>query len=147
MDHEGKERVSCGAGRTCGWGERGSLWICILPSGLPFQAAAGKMGKVLSQYRDLPMPIIILPQCLWKNTTHSGGREGVCAVFSAPAWKLITLGPPAQEGGGRPLTCARRQRSSASKPRGGHTQPPPWPQGEGRVTKMGPYRRRSSVRV
>lgn len=50
------------------------------------------------------MPIIILPQCLWKNTAHSRGREGVCAVASAltlaPAWKLITLGPPAQEGGG-----------------------------------------------
>lgn len=51
------------------------------------------------------MPIIILPQCLWKNTTHSGGREGVCAVFSAPAWKLITLGPPAQEGGEAPQIC------------------------------------------
>lgn len=50
------------------------------------------------------MPIIILPQCLWKNTAHSRGREGVCAVAAAlslaPAWKLITLGPPAQEGGG-----------------------------------------------
>lgn len=68
----------------------------------PFQAAAGKTGKVLSQYRDLPMPIIILSQCLWKNTAHSGGREGVCAVFSALACKLVTLGPPAQEGGAGP---------------------------------------------
>lgn len=64
------------------------------------------MGQVLSQYRDIPMPIMILPQCLWKNTTPSRGREGVCAVFSALAlalaWKLIILGPPAQEGGEDP---------------------------------------------
>lgn len=85
---------------------QGSLGICLLPSGLPFQAAAGKMGQVLSQYRDIPRPITILPQCLWKNTTHSGGREGVCAIFSALtlalAWKLIILGPLAQEGGEDP---------------------------------------------
>ena len=100
---EEKERVPGGGSREYS-GEDGGLWICLLLSRLPFQAATGKVAKVLGQSGDLPMPIIILPQCLWKNTAHSGGREGVCAIFSAlilaPAWKLATLGPPAQEGGG-----------------------------------------------
>lgn len=60
--------------------------------------AAAEMRKVLGQYGDLSMPITILPLCLWKNTAHPGGREGMCAVISAltiaPALKLVTLGPP-----------------------------------------------------
>lgn len=76
------------------------------PLRLLFQAAAGKMGRVFGQHGDLPTPITILPLCLWKNTAHSRGREGVCAVFSALtlalAWKLVTLGPPGQEGAGDP---------------------------------------------
>lgn len=104
----GQERGGGGARRTCRWGGWG-LCICYLPSGLPFQTAAGRVWKALGWHRDLHMPVIILPQHLWKNTTHSGGREGVCAVFAAPtlalAWKLIALRPPAQERREAPHMC------------------------------------------
>ena len=93
--------------------------IAFSPQGSSSNAAA-EMRKVLGQCRDLSMPITILPQCLWKNTAHFGGREGMCAVFSAltiaPAWKLVTLGPPSSEGGGTPLRHTMRQRSSGGKP-------------------------------
>lgn len=90
------------------------------------------------------MPIIILPQCQWKNTAHSGGREGVCVVFSvltmAPAWELVTLGPPTQEGERDPLSHAMRQRSSGGKPWGGHMCLPTSSHGGERVPKTNPYR-------
>lgn len=61
-----------GDGRTRGWRGLGSLWNRLLPSGFLFQAAVGKMGKVLGQYGDPPMPMILLPQ----------GEEKVCMLFS-----------------------------------------------------------------
>lgn len=102
---------------------------------LSFQAAAGKMGKVLGQYRDLPMSIIILPKCLWKNTAHSGGSKGVSAAFSALtlalAWKVITLGPPAQEAQGDPSDVPQGKKHSGGKPGGGHMWLPALSHGEG----------------
>ena len=94
------------ATRGCTGGEDWALsGIAFSPRGSSSNAAA-EMRKVLGQYGDLSMPITILSQRLWKNTAHSGGREGVCAVFSAltiaPAWKLLTLGPPGSEVGEEP---------------------------------------------
>lgn len=86
-------------GRTCS-GEDGALWICLLPSSSLSKLQLATWGRFSAN----TVPITILPQCLWRNTAHSTGREGVCAVVSAltlaPAWKLVTLGPPAQEGEG-----------------------------------------------
>ena len=80
------------ATRGCTGGEDWALsGIAFSPRGSSSNAAA-EMRKVLGQYGDLSMPITILPQRLWKNTAHSGGREGVYAVFSA-----LTIAPSGLE--------------------------------------------------
>lgn len=81
VDREGKERVSRGIGRTRGWGERGSLWICLLPSGSPSKLQLARRGRFSANTEISQCLLLFFPSVCGK-IPPTPGAEKVSALFS-----------------------------------------------------------------